>query len=81
MYIGPSRPYKLPLMTNAIILDNQGVAGLQEALKEHAELKILFVPIEKLGVSRILVKEKGTPLYNAYMKVKLDTEKLKSGGK
>lgn len=81
MYIGPSRPYGAALMANAIIFDIKGVAGLQKIIDEHPIIENLFVKIKDLGEARILVKEKGSSLNNAYTTVKAESNKMRDGGK
>jgi len=79
MYIGPSRPYGLPLMQNAIILDVRGVAGLKDALIQHPELDQLLVPITELAQSKNAIKEKGSVLYEAYKIIQKEREANRGG--
>ena len=47
MYLGPSRPFGLPLMRNAILRGKpeEVFPVLADLFEEHPELRTLFVPV------------------------------------
>lgn len=69
IYIGPARPYGLPLMNRAILLPGATIPGLDKAREAHPQLQRLFVPIENLAASRKMLEENGSPLQRAYADV------------
>ena len=84
IYIGPSRPYGLPLMNAAILLPGAPVPGLDKAREKHPQLAQLFVPIENLAIARRQVMQNGSPLHRAFEAVQQETLDLRAqqkGGK
>ena len=83
MYLGPARPYGLPLMSRAVLLDVRGVPGLAAARQEHPLLDRLFVPLSGIMAARRAIEEKGSALQRAYQGVLAETldlrEKTKGG--
>ena len=79
MYLGPSRPYGLPLMCHAVILDTAGVAGLDAAMKEHPELDKMMVDITKIPEAQAKIADKGSALNRAYEKIKAETLAMRGG--
>ena len=51
VYVGPDRPFDLPLRTNAI-LRGEPFPQLAAAVEANPDLKRLFVPVEKLAETR-----------------------------
>lgn len=72
MYLGPSRPFGLPLMRNAILRGKpeEVFPVLADFFEEHPELRTLFVPVDgELATSRMLLTMRGTVMYQAYVAV------------
>ena len=72
MYLGPNRPFGLPLMRNAILRGNpeEVFPVLADLFEEHPELRMLFVPVDgDLATARMLRTMPGTAMYQAYVAV------------
>ena len=72
MYLGPSRPFGLPLMRNAILRGKpeEVFPVLADLFEEHPELRTLFVPVDgDLATARMLRTMPGTAMYQAYVAV------------
>lgn len=65
VYIGPDRPFGLPLRRNALLLGD-ALAPFGGTLAAHPELRELFVPVEKLAEARGLLREKGSRLHGLF---------------
>lgn len=73
MYLGPSRPFGLPLMQNAILRGKpeEVFPVLADRFEEHPELQTLFVPVDgDLATARMLRTMPGTAMYQAYAAVR-----------
>lgn len=73
MYLGPSRPFGLPLMQNAILRGKpeEVFPVLADRFEEHPELWTLFVPVDgDLATARMLRTMPGTAMYQAYAAVR-----------
>lgn len=73
MYLGPSRPFGLPLMRNAILRGKpeEVFPVLADLFEEHPELQTLFVPVDgDLATARMLLTMRGTVMYQAYAAVR-----------
>ncbi len=81
VYIGPPRPYGLPLMNRAVLMPGAHIAGLDKAREEHPSLNRLFVPIERLAVARAALAEQGSALQRAYAAVQQETIDQRKEGK
>lgn len=65
VYIGPDRPFGVPLRRNALLLGGPS-PQLREALAAHPELGELLVPVEKLAEARSRLREKGSRLHGLF---------------
>lgn len=86
VYIGPDRPFGLPLMRNAILRGEAQVVlpQLVKIFEEHPGLETLFVPVAGLAQARQQLKEKGSPLEQTYLNIKKSSDALRAqqkGGK
>lgn len=79
MYLGPGRPFGLPLATNAIFRgDPQWTfPQLTSLFAQHKALRTLFVPIDDLATARMRLNMPGTALYNAYETIKSASAKAR----
>lgn len=80
MYLGPSRPFGLPLMQNAILhgKPEEVFPVLADIFKEHPELRTLFVPVDaELATARMLRTMQGTALHKAYAAIKSASAKAR----
>lgn len=64
MYVGPSRPFGLPLMRNAILAGEPEkiFPALTPFFAEHAPFKKLFVPVPSLAHSLAAMRQPGSAL-------------------
>jgi hypothetical protein len=78
LYIGPSRPFGLPLMRFAILRGEPArvMPQLAERLEAHPEMARLFVSIEALPEARRQVAETGSVLNQAFENVKKASDAL-----
>lgn len=77
IYIGPARPYGLPMTNRAVLMPGASVPGLDTATKEHPALAKLLVPLEKLAIARAALLRAGDPLRVAYDTVQKETLALR----
>ena len=75
MYLGPNRPFGLPLVTRAIFRGDPEKTFPQ--LSALFELRTLFVPVAELATSRMLLTMQGTALHNAYAAIKSASAKAR----
>ena len=86
IYIGPDRPFGLPLMRNAILWgEPQAVLPqLTAAFAEHPGLEALFVPVAGLVAARREMSENGSALQQTCQTIKSASDALRAqqkGGK
>lgn len=64
VYIGPDRPFGLPIMRNTVLADEpeKVFPTLGETFKKHPKLEKLFVPASQLAQALVNVKKNGSPL-------------------
>lgn len=79
MYLGPNRPFGLPLVTRAIFRGDpeKTFPQLSALFEQHKELRSLFVPVAELATSRMLLTMQGTALHNAYAAIKSASAKAR----
>ena len=80
VYVGPDRPFGLPLMRNAVL------AGEPETIfpalfAEHKVFRHLFAPVAELARARLALSTPGSPLslYSAQIKKAGDALKTVNG--
>lgn len=76
IYLGPNRPFGLPLMRNAILADNPENVFPQarEHFQKSQAFRKLFIPVEPasgLAQARKAVATPGTPLNDYFSQVVL----------
>ena len=59
VYVGPDRPFGLPLRANAI-LRGQPLPQLEAVLVAHPDMRKLFVPVEALAETRLQLRKEGS---------------------
>ena len=71
MYIGPNRPFDLPLRHNTIVrgAPEEVFPALGSLLAEHEDLRTLFVPVDELATARMLLAMPGTAMHKAHAAV------------
>lgn len=71
MYIGPDRPFGLPLRHNTLLrgAPEKAFPALGALLAEHEDLRTLFVPVEDLATARMLLAMPGTATHRAHAAV------------
>lgn len=71
MYIGPDRPFGLSLRRNTLLrgAPEEAFPALGSLLREHAELRSLFVPVAELATARMLLTMPGTATHRAHAAV------------
>lgn len=64
VYIGPARPFGLPLMPNAILAGTPDriFPQIREHFERHPNFRKLFVPVAALASGRAAIKTPGTGL-------------------
>ena len=64
IYVGPSRPFGLPIMRNAILAGEPDTVypSAKPFFEEHKEFKKLFVPANQLAQARAAMREPGSAL-------------------
>ena len=74
MYLGPNRPFGLPLVTRAIFRGDpeKTFPQLSALFEQHKELRPLFVPVAELATSRMLLT-----MHNAYAAIKSASAKAR----
>lgn len=79
MYLGPNRPFGLPLVTRAIFRGDpeKTFPQLSALFARHKELRSLFVPVADLATSRMLLATPGTALRKAYAAIKAASAKAR----
>ena len=72
VYLGPSRPFGLPLVTRALCRGSpeKTLPQLSSLFVQHKDLRSLFVPVPELATSRMLLNTPGTALHKAYAAIK-----------
>ncbi len=68
IYLGPGRPFGLPLRTNTIVRGRpeDAFAGLAEAFAAHPDLRALFVPVTVAAAARQALRTPGSALARSY---------------
>lgn len=76
VYVGPSRPFGLPLMKNAILAGEPEAVFPQGAniFEKHKNLRRLFVPVKELAVAQAALKNSGSALSLAAAQVKRESD-------
>lgn len=64
VYVGPGKPFNLPLMANAILADapEKVFPPLKQLFAEHENFRKLFVPVADLAKARAALKMPGSGL-------------------
>lgn len=64
VYVGPARPFGLPIRHNAILADSPQIVfpQLSSLFGQHRNLHRLFVPVNRLAEARAALKQPGSPL-------------------
>lgn len=65
VYVGPDRPFGLPLRTSAI-LRGEPLPQLAAVVESNPDLKKLFVPVEKLAEVRLQLRERGSVMQRLF---------------
>lgn len=64
VYVGPSRPFNLPIMGNAILASEpeRVFPAIKPFFDTHRQFKKLFVPVDKLAQTRQALKDPGSAI-------------------
>ena len=84
MYIGPNRPYELPLMRNQVFLGSAPPVYCADLAKVKPHLAACFISVQDAGAAFIALRDRNSDLGRAAAKVAAETaEQLKAanGGK
>ena len=65
VYVGPDRPFSLPLRTNAI-LRGEPLPQLEAVLAGHPDMRKLFVPVEALAETRLQLRKEGSVMQRLF---------------
>ena len=76
VYLGPSRPFGLPIMKNAILAGEPEAVYPQGAkiFEERKNLRRLFVPVKDLAIARAALANAGSALSLAAAQVKKESD-------
>lgn len=83
VYLGPSRPFGLPIMKNAILAGEPEVVFPQGAaiFEKHKNLRRLFVPVKELAIARAALANAGSALSLAAAQVKKESDEYRKEAK
>lgn len=72
MYLGPNRPFDLPLATRAVLngAPEQVFPQAEPFLAAHPDLRKLFIPILSIPAAKAQLALEGSPLYTAYHNIR-----------
>ncbi len=72
MYLGPARPFDLPIMTRAVLSGSPEEVFPQIApyFAQHPSFKKLFVPIPEVPRAKAQLALEGSGLFTAYKNIK-----------
>jgi len=76
-YIGPNRPYDLPLAHNQFFRSATPPAFCREHIKKHPQLAACFVPVGELGAALAALRDNNSELSRAARKVAEETMELR----
>lgn len=83
VYVGPNRPFNLPLMRNTILSakPEQVFPTLGKLFEEYKQFKKLFVPVSELAQARDALKKSGSALslWSGQIKAASETFKTAKG--
>ena len=83
VYVGPDRPFGLPLMRNAVLAGGPETIfpALSPLFAEHKVFRHLFAPVAELARARLALSTPGSPLslYSAQIKKAGDALKTVNG--
>ena len=73
LYLGPNRPYDLPLMSRQIIAGTALPAFCREHAAQRGHFAACFVPVEEAGRAMADLKKPGSDIARAAAKVAAET--------
>lgn len=68
VYVGPDRPFGLPLRTNAI-LRGEPLPQLAAVIEANPDMRKLFVPVEKLAETRCQLRKEGSGMQRLFSEI------------
>ena len=68
VYVGPDRPFGLPLRTNAI-LRGEPLPQLEAVIAAHPDMRKLFVPVEALAETRLQLRKEGSGMQRLFSEI------------
>lgn len=79
-YVGPARPFGVPLMPNAILRGEPTavIPALAEPMQEHPVLRRLFVPVAGLAQARQELAKPGSGLSIIYRDIQTASAKART---
>lgn len=79
-FVGPARPFGVPLMPHAILRGEPAsvIPALGPALQEHPTLRRLFVPVAELAKARQELGRQGSGLCIIYRDIQLASAKART---
>ena len=72
MYLGPARPFDLPINTRAVLAGNpeQIIPGIREKFEQYPNFRKLFVPIMEIPKAKAQLALEGSGLATVYKTIK-----------
>lgn len=73
MYVGPNRPYDLPLMRNQVIIGSAPPDGCLDLVKVKPHFADCFINVSKAGAALVALRDQASDLSRAAAKVASET--------
>ncbi len=72
MYLGPARPFDLPVNTRAVLAGTpeQTIPGIREKFEQYPSFRRLFVPISEIPKAKAQLALEGSGLFTVYKNIK-----------
>lgn len=72
MYLGPARPFDLPINTRAVLAGTpeQTIPGIAQKFEQYPSFRKLFVPIPEVPKAKAQLAIEGSSLFTVYKNIK-----------
>lgn len=72
MYLGPARPFDLPINTRAVLAGTpeQTIPGIAQKFEQYPSFRRLFVPISEIPKAKAQLAMEGSGLFSIYKNIK-----------
>ena len=71
MYLGPARPFDLPINTRAVLAGTpeQTIPGIAQKFEQYPSFRRLFVPISEIPKAKAQLALEGSSLFTVYKNI------------